>query len=47
MPSVYSGPKTKRKLSYMYEHRRKGTKNPETIPPDVPYENCSHFWDIF
>ena len=27
--------------------RRKGTNNPKIIPPNVPYENCSHFWDIF
>ena len=27
--------------------RRKGTKNPTNITPNVPYENCSHFWDIF
>ena len=27
--------------------RRKGTKNPKNIPPNVPCENCSHFWDIF
>ena len=25
----------------------KGTKNPKNIPPIVPYENCSPFWDIF
>ena len=23
------------------------TKNPQIIPPSFPYENCSHFWDIF
>ena len=27
--------------------RRKGTKNPKNIPPNVPYENCSHFWETF
>ena len=27
--------------------RRKGTENPKNIPPNVPYENCSHFWDMF
>ena len=27
--------------------RRKGTKTPQNIPPNVPYENCSHFWDHF
>jgi hypothetical protein len=26
--------------------RRKGTQNPKTIPPNVPYENCSHFSEI-
>ena len=26
--------------------QRKGTKNPENIPPNGPYENCSHFWEI-
>ena len=25
--------------------RRKGTQNPKNIPPNVPYENCSHFWE--
>ena len=27
--------------------RRKGTTNPKSISPNVPYENCSHFWDCF
>jgi hypothetical protein len=22
-------------------------KNPKNIPPNVSYENCSHFWDLF
>ena len=25
----------------------KGTQNPTNIPPNVPYENCSHFWETF
>ena len=25
---------------------RKGTKNPKNITPNVPYENCPHFWEI-
>ena len=27
--------------------RRKGTNNSKIIHPNVPYENCSHLWDIF
>ena len=27
--------------------RRKETKNPKNIPPNVLYENCSHFWEFF
>ena len=26
---------------------RKGTKNPKIIPPNVSYDNCSHFSDVF
>ena len=25
----------------------KGTNNPTNIPPNVSYENCSHFWENF
>ena len=28
------------------KQRRKGTNNPKHIAPNVPYENCSHFWEI-
>ena len=27
--------------------QRKGPKNPKHIPPNVPYENCSHFCEHF
>ena len=30
-----------------FNNVRKGTTNPKIIPPNLPYENCSHFWDIF